>query len=94
MYEVCNEERLYIMKTMKSKEGPNLLNAKLKIGTGCPHKARFHLFGWEWVRKLVCYALPLAEVTIAYFFTYACKHGPNPLRTEDAVKAEKGMLYV
>ena len=44
---LCNQERLYIMKTMKSKEGANLLNAKLKIGTGCPHKARFHLFGWE-----------------------------------------------
>ena len=43
---LCNQERLYILKAMKSKDGQKLLNPDLRLGAGCPHKTKFHLFKW------------------------------------------------
>jgi hypothetical protein len=45
---LCNQERLYILKAMKSDEGKKLLlNPDLRLSSGCPHKTKFHLFDWE-----------------------------------------------
>jgi len=45
---LCNQERLFILKAMKGKdESKLLLNPDLRLGSGCPHQTRFHLFDWE-----------------------------------------------
>jgi len=41
---LCNQERVEIVRAMKSSKNNQLLNRDLKIGSKCIHKARFHNF--------------------------------------------------
>mmetsp|Transcript_36370 Transcript_36370/g.73968 ORF Transcript_36370/g.73968 Transcript_36370/m.73968 type:complete len:119 (-) Transcript_36370:24-380(-) len=44
---LCNQERVYIFKAMKSDDKLLLLNPDLRLSPRCPHKTRFHLFAWK-----------------------------------------------